>query len=121
MEKVKQGYQSLSHSKWDCRCHIVLIPQKASESIVWVSAAPFREDFPCAGPAERMPDFGRAFSSGSCSYVYRDSPEASGGLGDWIPERKERHRGGSGVWRQGAQFHRGAPLGLGIRGIHCWF
>ena len=28
MEEVKQGYQSLSHSKWDCKYHVVFIPQK---------------------------------------------------------------------------------------------
>jgi putative transposase len=28
MEEVKQGYQSLSDSKWDCKYHIVFIPQK---------------------------------------------------------------------------------------------
>jgi len=28
MEEVKQSYQSLSHSKWDCKYHVVFIPQK---------------------------------------------------------------------------------------------
>ena len=28
MEEVKQGYQSLSHSKWDCKYHVVFIPKK---------------------------------------------------------------------------------------------
>jgi putative transposase len=28
MAEVDQGYQSLSHSKWDCKYHVVFIPQK---------------------------------------------------------------------------------------------
>ena len=28
MEEVNQGYQSLSHSKWDCKYHVVFIPKK---------------------------------------------------------------------------------------------
>ena len=28
MEEVKQGYQSLSHSKWDCKYLVVFIPKK---------------------------------------------------------------------------------------------
>jgi putative transposase len=28
MEEGYQGYQSLSHSKWDCKYHVVFIPKK---------------------------------------------------------------------------------------------
>ena len=28
MAEVNQGYQSLAHSKWDCKYHVVFIPQK---------------------------------------------------------------------------------------------
>ncbi len=33
MEEVKQGYQSLSHSKWDCKYHIVFIPKKRRKTL----------------------------------------------------------------------------------------
>ena len=33
MEEVKQGYQSLSHSKWDCKYHIGFIPQKRRKAL----------------------------------------------------------------------------------------
>jgi putative transposase len=33
MEEVKQGYQSLSHSKWDCKYHIVFIPKKRRKAL----------------------------------------------------------------------------------------
>jgi REP element-mobilizing transposase RayT len=28
MEESFQGYQSLSHSKWDCKYHVVFIPKE---------------------------------------------------------------------------------------------
>ncbi len=33
MEEVKQGYQSLSHSKWDCKYHVVFIPPKRRRAL----------------------------------------------------------------------------------------
>jgi putative transposase len=33
MGEVKQGYQSLSHSKWDCKYHIVFIPKKRRKAL----------------------------------------------------------------------------------------
>ena len=33
MEEVKQGYQSLSHSKWDCKYHVVFIPKKRRKAL----------------------------------------------------------------------------------------
>ena len=33
MEEVKQGYQSLSHSKWDCKYHVVFIPKKRRRTL----------------------------------------------------------------------------------------
>jgi hypothetical protein len=122
MEEYQQGDQSLSHSTWDCKYHVVFIPKKRRRAFFWTSPTPFREDLSCLGAAERMPDFGRPFASGSGSYVYRDFPEAPGRFGDRLSQREERHCRGSGVLRKGSQFHRGALslLSSGIRGIHCW-
>jgi len=33
MEEVKQGYQSLSHSKWDCKYHIGFIPKRRRKAL----------------------------------------------------------------------------------------
>jgi len=33
MEEVKQGYQRLSHSKWDCKYHVVFIPKKRRKAL----------------------------------------------------------------------------------------
>jgi putative transposase len=33
MEEVKQAYQSLSHSKWDCKYHVGFIPKKRRRAL----------------------------------------------------------------------------------------
>ena len=33
MEESFQGYQSLSHSKWDCKYHVVFIPKKRRKAL----------------------------------------------------------------------------------------
>ncbi len=33
MEEVEQAYQSLSHSKWDCKYHVVFIPKKRRRAL----------------------------------------------------------------------------------------
>jgi len=34
MAEVNQGYQSLSHSKWDCKYHVVFIPKKGRKVLL---------------------------------------------------------------------------------------
>ena len=45
-------YQSLSHSKWDCKYQVVFYPEEAAEGIVWQTPPAPRGDFPCLGLAE---------------------------------------------------------------------
>ena len=33
MEEVNPGYQRLSHSKWDCKYHVVFIPKKRRKAL----------------------------------------------------------------------------------------
>jgi hypothetical protein len=33
MQEGYQGYQSLSHSKWDCKYHVVFIPKKRRRAL----------------------------------------------------------------------------------------
>jgi hypothetical protein len=60
-------YQSLSHWKWEfqipCRVH----PEATAEGSVWESPPAAGGDFPCPGPAKRLPDDRR--TSEACSPV----------------------------------------------------
>src|SRR5512147_2832726 len=53
-------YQSLSHSKWDCKYHVVFVPKAATESDLRADTASIGADFPRVGAAEGMRDSRRA-------------------------------------------------------------
>jgi len=74
-KRLNKATQSLAHSKVGLQIPCCFYSAKGGGRLIWTSPAPFREDFSCLGPADKVSDFGRAFASGSCSYVYRDSPK----------------------------------------------
>src|SRR5437016_13822672 len=90
-------YQSLSHSKWDCKYHVVpccircIRAQTAAESHLRSDTPTSGTDFPWAGAAKGMPDSRRASDAGPCAHVHRHSPQAPGGFGDRVSQREERH------------------------------
>lgn len=91
-------YQSLSHSKWDCKYHVVFIPKRRRKVVFGKMRPQLGEIFHALARQKEcqileghvMPD-----------HVHCNSPEASGGLGDRVPEREERDRRGPAEW-QGA-------------------
>src|SRR5204863_249867 len=76
-------YQSLSHSKWDCKYHVVpccircIRAQTAAESHLRSDTPTSGTDFPWAGAAKGMPDSRRASDAGP-SLRRRNSP------GTWV-------------------------------------
>ena len=45
-------YQSLSHTRWDCKYHIVFIPKRRKKVIFGALRKHLGEDFQGAGPAQ---------------------------------------------------------------------
>src|SRR5712691_929235 len=84
-------YQSLAHSKWDCKYHVVFVPKRRRKVIFGNIGQQLGAIFRL-GETEGVPDRGRASDAGPCAYVHRDPTEAPGGVGDWVSERKECHR-----------------------------
>ena len=60
MEENIQGYRSLSHSKWDCKYHVVFYTKEETESPVWAGTLPAERNLSCFGTAEGVPDSGRS-------------------------------------------------------------
>jgi len=121
MEEVKQGYQSLSHSKWNCKYHVVFIPKKRRKALFGQVRRHFGKIFHALAQQKEYQILEGHLLPDHVHMCIAIPPEAPGGFGDWFSQREERHCRGSGIWRQGAQFHRGAPLGSGVPGIHSWF
>src|SRR6266581_8280215 len=101
---MSELYQSLSHSKWDCKYHVVFVAQATAQSNIRADAPSSGTDFPCAGPAKGMSDYRRTPDAGPCAYVHRDSPQAPGSFRDRIFEGEERNCYCPAV-REGAEFH----------------
>src|SRR2546427_9263549 len=107
---MSELYQSLSHSKWDCKYHVVFVAQATAQSNIRADAPSSGTDFPCAGPAKGMSDYRRTPDAGPCAYVHRDSPQAPSSFGDRIFEGEECHCDCPTV-RKGAEFHGRTSLG----------
>jgi len=67
--------QSLSHSKWDCKYHVVIRAQTTAENHLRPDPSPIGADLPLAGAAERMPDARRASAARPRTHVHCDSPK----------------------------------------------
>src|SRR5689334_15773405 len=110
-------YQSLAHSKWDCKVPRCLRAQAAEESDLWKYPPTTGPGFPRAGETEGVPDRGGTLDAGPRTYVHRDSAEAPGGLCDWIFERQKRDCYRT-VIGKGEEFLRRTLLGSRLRGVH---
>ena len=62
-------YQSLSHSKWDCKYHVVFVPKQRRKDIR-ANASAIGTNIPCLGAAERMPNRGRTSHAGPRAHVH---------------------------------------------------
>ena len=77
-------YQSLSHSKWDCKYHVVFIPKRRRKALfgkirkelgaIFHELARQKECQIIEG--HLMPD-----------HVHWDSTQARGGISDWVHQR----------------------------------
>src|SRR5215469_3768247 len=108
-DSMSELYQSLSHSKWDCKYHVVFVPKRRRKAIFGQTRRQLGQIFHGL-PTERMADYRRSPNARPCPHVHRDSDEASGRSCGGVPEREERDRRCP-AEREGAEFLRGAFLG----------
>ena len=105
-------YQRLSHSRWDCKYHVVFIPKRRRKVLFGRVRQHLGEVLPCFGPAEGMADSRRTSEAGPCAYVHSDSSEVPGGFGDRFLKGKsaiavarlcgrERNFTGKHLWARG--------------------
>jgi putative transposase len=80
---MSEIYQSLSHSKWNCKYHVVFVPKgrrkvlfgKARRHLGTIFHALAQQKECRIIEGHLMPD-----------HVSRNSPEASGGVGHWVSQ-----------------------------------
>ena len=54
---MSELYQSLSHSKWDCKYHVVFVPKRRRKAIFGQARRQLGAIFLRAGPAKGMSDY----------------------------------------------------------------
>jgi len=63
-EKMSDAYESLSHSQWDCKYHVMFVPKRRREVLFGQVSSSSGRSLPCSGPAEGVPDSRRASAAG---------------------------------------------------------
>jgi hypothetical protein len=107
------GCESLSHTKWDCKYHVVFIPKYRRKGAVREAETVPGRCVPQVGFAEGKPDRGRPPDAGSWAHDDIDPAEIRSFAGGRFHKGQERDPLGPEVWRDEAQF-RGTEL-LGQR------
>src|SRR5262249_40787765 len=94
--------------------------QRATESLVWEGPSSSGDDISRPGTTEGVPDYRGARHAGSCPHVFRDPPEASGGVGHWFSQGQKQYRHRSAVVWQRTKLHGRTLLGSGLCRFNRW-
>ena len=108
-DSVSETYQSLSHSKWDCKYHVVFVPKRRRQAICGQARRQLGAIFPALA-RQRECQIIEGHLMPAWSHVHRDSTQAPGGTCDRVSEGEERHCDGP-LERQRAKLLRRAFLG----------
>ena len=81
---MSELYQSLSHSKWDCKYHVVFVPKRRRKAIFGQARRQLGAIFHALARQKGVPDYRGESDAGPCAYVYRHSPQTPGSFGDRI-------------------------------------
>ena len=114
---MSELYQSLSHSKWDCKYHVVFVPKRRRKAIFGQTRQQLRQIFHALARQKEcqileghlMPDHVHM-----CTAIPPKHPVA---LGNRFPEREECDRDCPVAW-EGSKLLRRAFLGSRLRRFH---
>ncbi len=90
--------ESLSHSKWECKYHVVFIPKCRRRTLYKELRKHLGEVFRRLASQKRESNIGRSLDAGSCAYADFDSAEICGFTGNRLHQREERDSFGTGLW-----------------------
>src|SRR6185312_3277206 len=111
--------ESLSHSKWKCKYHVVFIPKRRRKTLYSALRKYLGEVLP-PRPAERESNRRRAFDAGPCPHADFDSAEVRSVAGDRLHQGEKRDSSGPGVRRAKAEFCGPTLLGARLLRLHRW-
>lgn len=106
--------ESLSHSKWECKYHVVFIPKRRRKTRYGALRKHLGGGVSPAGRSEGESDRGRAPDAGSRAHADLDPPEVRGVAGDRLYQGEERDPFGAGVRGAETEFRGATFLGAGL-------
>jgi putative transposase len=90
-------FESLSHSKWECKYHVVFIPKYRRKVMYGELRKHLGEIFrKLAEQRESRVEEGHLL--GPCAHDAVDTAEICGQSGHWVYERQERDSFSAGLW-----------------------
>src|ERR1700674_931648 len=104
-------YESLSHSKWECKYHVVFIPKCRRKTLYGELRRHLGEVFRRLAEQKESRVEGRASDARSRAYDDFDPAEVCGVAGDRVHQRKECDSSRARIRRAETQFRRAALLG----------
>ena len=110
-------YQSLSHSKWDCKYHVVFVPKRRRNVIFGKTRRHLGQIFHALARQKECQIIEGHLMPDHVHMCIAIPPEAPGGFRDWVSEREECDRHCA-AGRQGAEFFGRAFLGPRLRCLH---
>ena len=84
---MSELYQSLSHSKWDCKYHVILVPKRRRKLIFGQARRQLGAIFHALARQKECQKL--SSNARPCAYGYCHSSQAPGGLGDRVSPREE--------------------------------
>ena len=114
---MSEFYQNLSHSRWDCKYHVVFVPKRRRKVVFGEVRRHLGEIFHALARQKECQSIEGHLMPDHVHMGIAIPPQASGRVGDRVSEREERHRGGP-TEGQGTEFHRRAFVGSRVCCFH---
>lgn len=106
-----KGYQSLAHTRWDCKYHVVFIPKKRKKKIFGVLRRYLGAIFRELAKHKEVEVVEGHLNVGSCAYMSEHTAEVRGLECGRVHQRQERTHHSEKVWWSSEEFHRRGVLG----------
>src|SRR6266496_517422 len=114
---MSELYQSLSHSKWDCKYHVVFVPKRRRKAIFGQSRTQLGPIFHALARQKECQIIEGHLMADHVHMCIAIPPKHLSRISDWVSQREERDRYCPPV-RQGTEFHGRAFLGPWLRCVH---
>jgi hypothetical protein len=100
---MSELFRSLSHSKWDCKYHLVFVPKRCRRAIFGPTLRHLGQIFTGLLGRGNARFFKGVSHARACAQVHRHSVQASGPSRERVSQREESDRNCPSV-RQGTEF-----------------